>query len=432
MTGSQLKQAADRGLVTQNLYTLIASIETGATDKKCVASRTCQRNGEFDAFLSGKPFQGLITSLLDLARSHDSTAAAQQVRDAASQLLAIDRAVAKEFLAQALQNPELSKVLSEPAAQAPAALAKLIEEVRSKGPSQVPLSFPKSRENPNGVVVEVGRKLGAGGMGGAVYLAIDRATGNEYALKHEPGSTYKLTVDSMQEGLHTPASLGSIKVGTDTYMLMKLGVKPDFGKLSQSDLSHVFESLDEAHHFSENFLAQDIPEYGITHQDIHQGNMMIVDGKLSLIDWGKYASFTAETVEAPTENYTQGFLKEFKEHYRSTVPLGDIPAKVDMRAINCATLTRHLILRIMFQAGKDNEVKQLGLQKDPGQFYTSVKAALPRVLEKAPQVGGQVALLVKLYEKQMSDIINGEPVTAKDSAAFFHASAGKRGRSNSI
>lgn len=432
MTGNQLKQAADRALVTHQLNALLARINTGASDKSCVASRTSQRNGDFDSFLSTKPFSGIVSSLADLAQSHEPAQTALQIYGVANKLLEIDRAAAKEFLGAVLDNAPLRTALSRSPDAAPDAVAKVLEEVRSGGPSQEPLHFSAGPNKPEGLTVIVGPKLGAGGMGGAVYLATDRATGEKYALKHQPRDSYKVTIDSLQEELHTPASLGSAQVGKDAYLLMKLGTTVDFSKLTVSDFRDVFESLDEAHHFSDNFMVGDLPDYGITHEDIHAGNMMMVDGKLSLIDWGKYGEFTSKTTQRTTPEYSRGFLKEFKELYSDPSLPKDIPDRVDMRAINCATLTRHLILRTTFQAGRDNGFRGLGLQKDPGLFYASVKRALPKVIEKDPVAGSRIALLVKLYEKQMSDILSGNSFTAKDSAAFFNASNGRRGRSNSV
>ena len=436
MTGGQLKQVADRAIITQQMTALTQSINTGASDGGCVASRTCQRNGEFDNFLAGEPFIGLVSGLSDLAKSHDAAFVAQEIRSAANQLKTIDRAVAKEFLAALLKDKSLAKILNEQAEPAPSAFEDLLQETKgddwgSPIPSKVPLHFQSVTGKPDGLVVDVGKRLGKGGMGGAVYLATDSVTGEQYALKHQPKSDYKIELGSMDEELHTPGSLGSMKVGKDVYMLMKLGEKVDFSKLTMGDLQNVFLDLDKGHNFSDNFVGQDIPEYGITHEDIHQGNMMMVDGKLSLIDWGKYGEFTQSTTERDPPAFTKGFIDGFRDNYAGDMKLSDKALdKVDMRQINCVTLTRQLILRILFQVGRDHDLK-VPLVNAPGEFYKSVQDAMPTVMRDAPEAGGQVAVLLSLYEKQMSDIVNGNSFTAQDSARFLGHSPG-RSRSNTV
>ena len=431
LTGGQLKQVTDRAIIKQQMTELTNAVNTGANDGSCVATQDCQRNGEFDTFLAGKPFDGLVAGFADLAKSHDAAFVAQEIRSAASDLKNIDRAVAKEFLAAVLSNRSLSRILNQQSADAPLSFVSLMDEAQGS-PSKLPLQFESFQGDSNGITVDIGNRLGKGGMGGAVYLATDRATGEQYAIKHQSHSHYKVDIDSMNEELHTPGNLASTKSGKDTYMLMKLGEKVDFSKLSTDDLRNVFLDLGKAHNFSDNFMNQDIPDYGFIHNDIHQGNMMMVDGKLSLIDYGRYAEFTDQTVNRETSSLTRSIFNDFKQNYDGDIELkNEIPANADMRQVNCATLTRELTKRILFQVKKDHGL-DITISKDADLFYKEMKEALPTLMEQAPEAGLQVATLVSLYEKQMAAIFNGTPFTAEDSAAHFGGAASTRTRSNTI
>lgn len=207
-------------------------------------------------------------------------------------------------------------------------------------------------------VVKMVKKLGQGGMGGAVYLGVNTMrTHEKFAVKHFPG-TYasanysKLKLDEralkqkilydwddererfsrqknrireriyltvtgellspkgvadrvnaflarFAEGALTTTCLDVIQRGSDQFLLLQLGEGDvDYSDLQMADVINIFEDLDRIQNYAQNHMKVHVTQdVGVLHLDIHGGNLMRFNGKMRFIDFGMAFVYNPNTVE---------------------------------------------------------------------------------------------------------------------------------------
>ena len=156
-----------------------------------------------------------------------------------------------------------------------------------------------------GLHVKVLRKLGQGGMGGAVFLAED-GDGKKYALKHFLRPNYKIDgfgvntprgkLDKTQtyllkyfEAALTTTCVDALTIGRDEYILLQLGEGDvDYTKLNMADVVSVFRDMQRLYEYDKHHMKTDITQgVSVIHMDIHGENLMRFGGELRLIDFGQ-------------------------------------------------------------------------------------------------------------------------------------------------
>ena len=232
-----------------------------------------------------------------------------------------DQTVAQEVLKVLQGNVNLKGALSEyPASMFP----NLTDEAQETAKS---LDLQNLRFAKTGKVIRVGKMLGQGGMGGAVYLGEDQF-GERYAVKHFQDEGYairgfgentpkgQLNRTMHHLGKYFEASVtttceDTLAVGRDQFLLLRLGEgRVDYGTLRMSDVISVFQDLDKVYQFSKNYMSVDVAQdVSVLHMDVHGENMMRFDGKLRFIDFGTAMIFDAKP--AGTKNWSNTTLSDY-------------------------------------------------------------------------------------------------------------------------
>jgi hypothetical protein len=296
-------------------------------------------NGEFQKFLGGKGFQPVIDKLISFARNHlDSKPGRQRVAEQTWKVVnKMHRRVSPEAGYELLQEiwaiEAIKDVLQEHEddkdykasgstgkdAQAKINLArKTYLELRS-------IEFRETKKK-----VRLGKMLGKGGMGGAVYKGIGD-DGKTYAVKVERGEYKKMTysekpyaqkmrlddiLKKMYEADVTTTCVDYTLIGPHRCYLLEMGQKVDWANLKLADIVSIFYDLHTLHKYTQNYTKVDlVQDVELVHLDIHPGNMMMFNGRLRLIDFGKSVIVASENI--PQLKKTK--LDDFASHHLGTV-----------------------------------------------------------------------------------------------------------------
>jgi serine/threonine protein kinase len=335
------------------------------------------QNGEFQSFLERSGFKPIIDGVIKLYQQNGLTQLG--LRKTVEQMWKLldkmkDRhgeVPALELLRAMESNPSLRAALDTfaenytPSIYTEDADQLKIDAGRSTWQGLVTLYFPRADRT-----IKIIKKLGQGGMGGAVYLGADvKKPKEKFAVKHFPGDykarTYarlkpqdralrnKILYDNPEagyfsrrknlvreqlyklpngdlltpnavcmrinefltrfsEGVLTTTCLDFIQRGCDQYLLLELGEgEVDYTALSMADVVSIFEDLSNIQEFGQRYmkihLTQDV---GLIHLDIHGGNMMRFKGRLRFIDFGLAMLYDPNTVE----KYKRVKLKTYEQN----------------------------------------------------------------------------------------------------------------------
>jgi serine/threonine protein kinase len=332
---------------------------------KFAVSEISIKSGEFHAFLQRNGFKPVIDGLIKLYQKNGLTTLGQ--RKTVEQMWKLldkfkirqGEVVAWELLKAMQTHSSLKSILEAfaqdytPSFQTSDDDQRKIDAGRATWKALSTLYFPGVDK-----VVKMVKKLGQGGMGGAVYLGVDtKDAKDKYAVKHFPG-TYeskkynKLKIDDRElkqkilydwddererfsrqknrireriymtvtgellspkgaadrvntflanfaEGALTTTCLDVIQRGADQFLLLALGEGDvDYADLQMADIINIFEDLDRIQNYSQNHMKVHITQdVGVLHLDVHGGNLMRFNGKMRFIDFGMALVYNPNTVE---------------------------------------------------------------------------------------------------------------------------------------
>ncbi len=260
---------------------------------------TARAFGAFDEHLKGGGFDIIKNRLLEYSRKKGTLKAAEQAWKLLEKFKRRqDEVVAREVMKVLQSDSTLKTMLGQfPASR----FRDLSDEAREFGERLDPnnVVFPNS-----GKRVHIVRMLGKGGMGGAVFLAVED-TGHKYALKHFQRSEHKIpgfggdtprsrldrTTSYLMryfEAALTTTCIDSLIIGRDEFVLLELGEgSVNYTMLSIADIQSVFEDLGRLENYSRHYMKVDVTQdVSVLHLDIHGENLMRFNGKLRLIDFG--------------------------------------------------------------------------------------------------------------------------------------------------
>lgn len=294
-------------------------------------------DGRFQDFLDDKGFQKLIVKLTQFVTANVSTTNGkrQAVEQTWKVLDKMHRRVspqaAYELLHTMWSTNEIKALLEEfedtyvgSGATAKKEQVK-IDAARLKYLEMRTIQFAESKKK-----VRLGKMLGKGGMGGAVYLGRDEK-GAKYAVKVERGDYRKQVytekaysqkrklddiLGKMYEADVTTTCIDYTLIGPHRCYLLTMGEKVDWAQLKLSDIVSIFYDLHTLHHYTSHYTKVELTSnVELVHLDIHPGNMMMFNGRLRLIDFGKSVIVSTSNIEKVKTKT----LDAFASHHVGTV-----------------------------------------------------------------------------------------------------------------